>query len=215
MKNLKVFSLLFILSLFVINTTACTKQDEEPQKGTPKPSTESIAKAKIPENEPEVAESSSNSMVHLINSVGQPVENKATDFSWTENGQEINFSDFTNGKVVFLNFWGTWCPPCRKEIPDIIEIGKDLKDKDFVIIGIALERSQSMEGAMTNVKNFASSKGITYKNFIGIQELVNAYGGINAVPTTVIIDKNGNIAERITGMRSKEQFMQSINRVLK
>lgn len=116
------------------------------------------------------------------------------------------------GKVVFINFWGTWCPPCRREIPDIIEINKELSGKDFIVVGIAMERASD---PISQVQSFAEKNGINYINFINIPELSEAYGGIPAVPTTFIVDKNGNIAEKIVGMRDKAGFMQSINRVLK
>lgn len=161
----------------------------------------------------EASSKAGDPIVLNINSVvpnttaGNPV-----DFKFTHNGKETTFSEFTKGKVVFLNFWGTWCPPCRKEIPDIIEIQKELGNKNFVVIGVALERDRD---PMAKVTSYAKSQGINYINFIGNQQLNSAYGGISSVPTTYIIGADGKIAERIVGMRAKSQFMQSINKVLK
>lgn len=147
-----------------------------------------------------------------INDVQTAEKNKVVDFTFTEDGKKIKFSELTKGKVVFLNFWGTWCPPCRRELPDIVEIAKELKDKDIVVCGVALERDAST--AVKTVTDFAAKNGIIYRLFIGNAELQTAYGGISAVPTTFIIDKNGNIVETIVGMRDKEAFMKSIKKVL-
>lgn len=150
--------------------------------------------------------------VLTINSVKTSTQSgSAVDFTFTYNGKETSFSEFTKGKVVFLNFWGTWCPPCRKEIPDIISIQNDLKDKNFMVIGIAMERDRD---PMSKVQSFSKTQGINYINFISTNDLINAYGGVSAVPTTMIIDKDGKIAEKIVGMRTKAQFMASVNKVL-
>jgi thiol-disulfide isomerase/thioredoxin len=149
--------------------------------------------------------------VFSINSVEMPEVGKMVDFSYTNNvGEVVSIKQLTQGKVVFINFWGTWCPPCRKEIPDIISITEDLKDKNFVTIGIALERDQ--QNPIKTVSDFVNSNSINYYNFIGNGEIVNAYGGVEAVPTTYIIDANGMIVEKIVGARSKSDFMNSINK---
>ncbi len=160
----------------------------------------------------ESANKSAESSVLTINRVkasGQP--GSVVDFTFTYNGKETSFAEFTKGKVVFLNFWGTWCAPCRKEIPDIIEIQKELQGKNFVVIGIAMEKDRD---PLSKVQSFSKTQGVNYINFISTNELISAYGGVSAVPTTMIIDKNGKIAEKIVGMRTKSQFMASVNKVL-
>ncbi len=159
--------------------------------------------------------------VYHISSVMPAKDGFAVDFKYTQDGKDRSFAELTKGKVVFLNFWGTWCPPCRREIPDIIEISKDLKDKDFIVIGIAMEQPQSISAndAAKKVTEFGTSKGIPYINFVAepsvTNDIKNAYGKIPAVPSTFIIDKNGKIIEKIVGGRDKATFMTSINRVLK
>jgi thiol-disulfide isomerase/thioredoxin len=150
--------------------------------------------------------------IYEIDKVNKPKKDMAVDFSWTdENGKTQSFSDATKGKVVFLNFWGTWCPPCREEIPDIVSIGNEFKDKDFVVIGIALERSRNPKPKLST---FMNNNKISYANFLPNSDLNNAYGGINAVPTTFLIDQNGKVVERIVGKRTKEEFLKSINKIL-
>ena len=152
--------------------------------------------------------------VFAISKVSEPTEGKAVDFSWSENGKSKTFAEVTKGKAVLLNFWGTWCPPCRMEIPDLIKVNNELKNKEFVMIGIALERDQS--NALKTVQSFAGTQKMDYYQFIDdTREIVKAYGGINAVPTTYIIDKDGKISETIVGMRDYDGFMSSIKRVMK
>ncbi|PKL86597.1 MAG: hypothetical protein CVV22_00460 [Ignavibacteriae bacterium HGW-Ignavibacteriae-1] len=162
------------------------------------------------------AESTSKAGDPIVLTINSVIPNTAVgtavDFKFTHNGKETTFAEFTKGKVVFLNFWGTWCPPCRKEIPDIIEIQKELGTKDFIVIGIAREKDRD---PIAKVTNFSKAQGVNYINFIGVNELFKAYGGISAVPTTYIIGADGKIAEEIVGMRAKSQFMKSISKVLK
>ncbi|MCX7908477.1 MAG: TlpA family protein disulfide reductase [Ignavibacteria bacterium] len=136
------------------------------------------------------------------------------DFAWVQDGKEVKFSEFAKGKIVLLNFWGTWCPPCRREIPDLIEVHNESEGKDFVVVGITLERD--VENAETIVKDFVNQKGIRYINIIDKdQSIARAYGGINAVPTTFIIDKKGKIVETLVGARGKQDFIDAINRARK
>jgi len=119
----------------------------------------------------------------------------APDFTLQDiNGNEVTLSDF-KGKVVILNFWATWCPPCRKEIPVFIELYKKYKDEGLVIIGISLDR----EGKKVLIP-FVKKFGINYPVLIGTQKVVDAYGGIRGIPTTFIIDKKGKIRKKHIGL---------------
>ncbi|MCX6155283.1 MAG: TlpA disulfide reductase family protein [Candidatus Kapabacteria bacterium] len=148
-------------------------------------------------------------------SVGKAAGKKAADFVWQQDGKQVRFSEYAKGKFVFLNFWGTWCPPCRREIPDIISIARDMSGKDFLVIGIALERSQIVDEAIAGVVKFWNGQGMNYPVIIGNMELAQAYGGIEAVPTTFLINEKGEIVKQITGGRSKEDFMKEINSLKK
>lgn len=153
------------------------------------------------------------SPVYEIANVEKPVKGKAIDFSFMKDGKEVKFSEVSKNKVVFLNFWGTWCPPCKREIPDIIKLQKDLSDKNFEVFGVALERPGY--DPVDRVKNYSSKKGINYTNFVDSDNDLNkAYGGIRAVPTTIIIDRDGKIVKAIQGARSYDQFLADIKKVL-
>lgn len=151
--------------------------------------------------------------VFTLKSVSKATKGKAIDFTWNDGKKDISFAQYTKGKVVFLNFWGTWCGPCRREIPDIIQINKELKDKDFVVVGIALE--QNPAAAVNGVKSYVEKAGINYINIVDTKrDLDLAYGQIKGVPTTYFIDKNGNIKDMVVGSKSKAEFMKIINKVM-
>ncbi|MFA7325403.1 MAG: TlpA disulfide reductase family protein [Candidatus Kapaibacterium sp.] len=156
----------------------------------------------------------SSKQVFTVSTVSEVVKDKLVDFKYIEDGKEKSFSDLAKGKVVFLNFWGTWCPPCRGEIPDIIKIQKELASKDIIIAGVALERNNTKD-KFAKVDNFHTSNKMNYINFVDVDNKLNAaYGGMQYVPTTLIINKNGEIKEVIQGARSYEAFMESIKKVL-
>ena len=145
----------------------------------------------------------------------KPVGKKAGDFVWQQDGKQIRFSEYTKGKFVLLNFWGTWCPPCRRELPDLVSIAKEMESKGLIVIGAALERSSSMDEALETVSGFWQKQQLYYPVVIATGELAEAYGGINGVPTTFLINSKGEIVTSFEGGRSKEDFMTEINKVMK
>lgn len=130
---------------------------------------------------------------------------KAYNFELKDlDGKVYHLSDF-KGKVVILDFWDTWCPPCRQEIPGFVELHNEYKDKDFVMIGVAFARDG--EDA---VRDFMKEYKIEYVNLIGDQKVVDGYGGIRSIPTTFVIDKKGNIAQKHIGYKPKSVFEEEI-----
>lgn len=129
----------------------------------------------------------------------------APDFELPDvNGKKVRLSDF-KGKVIILDFWATWCPPCRAEIPGFIELYNKYKDKGVVIIGISLD-----EGGVKDVLPFMKEFGINYHILIGNYKVTQDYGGIRGIPTTFVIDKKGNIRAKYVGYRPKEVFERDI-----
>ncbi len=133
----------------------------------------------------------------------------AADFNVKRlDGQTLQLSAL-KGKVVLLDFWATWCPPCRAEIPHFKELYDQYKGKGLEIIGLALDQ----DGEAT-VRSFAQQNGIQYPLAMGSQALTQAYGGILGIPTTFLIDKQGKIAQKYIGYHEKEIFEKEIQALL-
>ncbi len=132
------------------------------------------------------------------------------DFAWSQDGRETWLTQEAEGKIVFINFWGTWCPPCRREIPDIVEIANE--NPDVYVVGVAFEK---VPDPLATVAKFTTKSNVPYVNVTGsrglLMQLAGAYGAGKSFPTTIVINKDGKIVDQIIGMRSKPEFMQSIN----
>ncbi len=136
-------------------------------------------------------------------------ESVAPDFTLNDlEGRPFRFAD-TRGKVVILDFWATWCPPCKRELPHFQELYEEYKDEGLVVIGIALDR----EGASA-VKPFVEAHGFTYPVLIGDKRITATYGGIRGIPTTFVIDRQGRIVEKYVGYRDKQVFESVIRKLL-
>ena len=110
------------------------------------------------------------------------------------NGNNISLSDF-NGKIVFLNFWTTWCPTCRIEMPSMEKLQQKFKNKDFAMVTINLQESASQ------VKAFFEEFKLTFTALLDSNGEVGASFGIRAIPTTYILDKTGRIIGLANGPR--------------
>ncbi|MBI5207459.1 MAG: TlpA family protein disulfide reductase [Candidatus Firestonebacteria bacterium] len=134
---------------------------------------------------------------------------KAPDFTLKNiNNENITLSSF-DGKVIILNFWATWCPPCRNEIPGFIELYNSYKDKNFVIIGVSLDND-----GKAVLESFIKEHGINYPVLLGNNEVTRLYGGIRGIPTTFIINKNRDIVQSFIGFRDKAIFENEIKKLL-
>lgn len=132
----------------------------------------------------------------------------AMDFQLTDiEGKTVNLSDF-KGKAIILNFFASWCPPCRMEIPDFIDLQKQYGDKGFTMIGVSLVDAQDS-------KSFASRMGINYPVLVDDGKVSMLYGPIRSIPTTFIIDKNFKIVKKYIGLRSREEFEADVQELVK
>jgi peroxiredoxin len=119
-------------------------------------------------------------------------------------GKTLKLSDL-KGKVVLLNFWATWCGPCKLEIPWFEDFQTTYKDKPFTVVGVSMD-----DDGWKAVKPYISSAKMNYPVVVGNDKMADSFGGVDAMPTTFIIDKNGNIAASHTGLVSKEDYRQEI-----
>jgi len=108
-------------------------------------------------------------------------------------GRDVSLSDYS-GKIVFLNFWATWCPPCRKEMPSMEALQKKLGSEDFIILAVATDR----KGADL-VRPFVEEKKLSIKVLIDDRSDVSDAYGVIALPTTYIIGRDGIIIELVRG----------------
>jgi len=121
------------------------------------------------------------------------------------NGRVLTLSQFKN-KVLVLNFWATWCPPCRAEIPDFVEAYAANKDKGLEILGLSVDR---MTADM--LLPFVSKAKINYPVALADTNIVQDYGPLDAIPVTIIIDKKGIVRHRHIGRMDKETLVWLFN----
>ncbi len=123
-------------------------------------------------------------------------------------GEEKSLSDF-KGKVVLLNFWATWCPPCKIEIPHLVELYEEYKDDGLEVIGISMDwNGQRVVGP------FAEENGMKYTVLLGDNDVTDLYGGIMSIPVTFVIGRDGGITKRYLGYRDKETLENAVKRLL-
>lgn len=124
------------------------------------------------------------------------------------NGVDVSLASF-KGKVILLNFWATWCAPCRVEIPYLIELQKEYGD-DLVILGVSIDDSAD------KLKPYTSEMAINYPLLIaaGRQTFQDAYGPFYGIPVTVFVGRDGLIHKKHSGIASKEQFEHEIKLLL-
>jgi peroxiredoxin len=133
----------------------------------------------------------------------------APDFALKDaDGKTVRLADY-KGKVVLLDFWATWCGPCKIEIPWLKEFQRKFRDRGFEIIGVSMD-----DEGWPVVKPFVAELGINYRIVIGDDTTAQRYGGVDALPTTFVIDRDGKIAAVHVGLTGKGEIEHGILQVL-
>jgi peroxiredoxin len=132
----------------------------------------------------------------------------------TLSGERIDLADL-RGNVVVLDFWATWCPPCREGIPELNRLHRAYRDRGLAVIGISLDR-----GGPEEVRRFLDQKGAEYVNVMGDEEVFRAYNGLPGlgktpgIPTAFVIDREGRVRKRFVGLTRMEDFETAVKPLL-
>ena len=133
--------------------------------------------------------------------VGKP----APDFDLPDlDGNKVELSSM-KGKVLILDFWATWCPPCKEEIPHLVRLQSKYRDQGLQIVGLSLDK-----GGAGDVKPFADEHDVNYTMLIANDETTKAYGGVSMIPTTFVVDRSGIVVKRFIGYTTPEAFEEVI-----
>ena len=133
----------------------------------------------------------------------------APDFVLTDlEGHNVKLSDL-RGKAVVLNFWATWCPPCKEEIPWFVELQKRYGSQGLQVVGVSMD-----DGDLKDVKKFAAENSINYPVLLGKEKVAEQYGGIDYLPTTFYIDRNGVVMDRVFGQPGRNEIEQNVKRAI-
>jgi thiol-disulfide isomerase/thioredoxin len=128
-------------------------------------------------------------------------------------GKNVSLSDY-KGKVVLVNFWATWCEPCRVEIPWLIEMQQKYGPKGFVLLGIALdEEGKSVVAPFASKERFevnGQKLPMSYQILIGNDDAADKFGGLFGYPTSILISRDGKQIKRVTGMISEDEMNKAI-----
>ncbi len=132
------------------------------------------------------------------------------DFSLpTLDGNNFDTSN-QQGRVLLINFWATWCAPCRVEIPDLIALQEELGSEKFDVLGISIDQDDPKY-----VKEYVESMNINYPVLIDDGEVADGFGGVYALPTTFVVDKTGKITHRTIGIfpieKAKKELVEMIS----
>jgi peroxiredoxin len=140
--------------------------------------------------------------------VGTPGAAAPTFALQTLEGDTVTLEEL-RGQVVLVNFWATWCPPCRVEMPGFERVYRDRKDDGFTIVAVSTDRTG--EGV---VREFLDSRELTFPAAMATGRIVRDYGGVRALPTSFLIDREGRIRHEVRGIFAEPALRMSVDRLL-
>jgi len=123
------------------------------------------------------------------------------------NGKTVQLSDF-KGKPIVLDFWATWCQPCRDSIPGMVKLHKDYADKGLVILAISVDG-----GAVGDIRDFQKHAGMNYRVLMGTEEVAVEYG-VRTIPMMILVDKSGKVHKRYLGAGNEDDIEKTVKQLL-
>ena len=123
-------------------------------------------------------------------------------------GKTVHLSDY-RGKAVLLNFWATWCAPCKIEMPWFVELQNKYGPQGLQIVGVAMD-----DASFGNISDFARDMGVNYPVLVGKESVGDAYGGVQFLPENFYIDRNGRVVNRAFGLKGKDEVEDEIKKIL-
>lgn len=140
---------------------------------------------------------------------GQDMQ-KAPPLSLTDlRGRVVRLSDY-RGKIVLVNFWATWCPPCRAEVPDLVRWQREYKGRGLQVLGVTYPPTDRAE-----VRQFVRRFRVNYPVLLGTRETKALFIEGETLPVTIVLDREGNVRERIEGILLSEEFEEKIKPLLR
>lgn len=151
------------------------------------------------------ARRSGDSSSDSLDVAGKP----APDFTLQSlDGKNVQLSSY-KGQAVLLNFWATWCGPCKIEMPWFVELQKEYGPQGLQIVGVAMD-----DASKEDITKFVKEMGVNYTILLGKEAVGQEYGGVNVLPTTFFIDRDGKIVAREFGLQSRSLFVDNIKKAL-
>ena len=145
----------------------------------------------------------------ILESTADESRRTAPDFSLKDiNGHTVRLSDF-RGRVVLLNFWATWCPPCKVEIPWFVEFENQYQAMGLTVLGVSMD-----EDGWKAVKPFLEARNINYPIVVGNEDISVLYGGIDSLPTTLLIGRDGRTEFYHQGLVGRGEYQTEILQLL-
>ena len=136
----------------------------------------------------------------------QDLDETPPPFSFTTLDGREGTLDSLRGKVVLVNFWATWCPPCRQELPDLVDIQSEFGGERFTVLGVSLDQT-----GPSTVRRFAQEMNLNFPLLMGNQEVVTQYGNFRGIPTSFLLNQRHEQVKRYMGMVTKNQLSGDLN----
>jgi peroxiredoxin len=133
----------------------------------------------------------------------------APDFTLQSlDNKTVHLSDF-RGKAVLLNFWATWCQPCKIEMPWFAELQRQYASEGLQVVGIAMD-----DASPENIEKFAKDLGVNYPVLVGKEEVGTAYGGVQFLPATFYIGRDGKVVDKVFGLKGRGEIESNVKKAL-